>query len=321
MRITLFVSVLAASLIAGASPVLQTVLTDVGNREAVALYKQFMKAHEGCKASVEGPRVILTGFGLFDGLKYNISGAMIANLSDTAFWPEDVEPDAAYQVPEHFPIENGVLRVSDRGGTLVNRVFKIGGRAVNVCLLNLDVTWDFAAAVIVREMIRFQPAVVLMTGVNGSNSASIEAGALNTATKYAGYYPDGSYNDWATPQRDFVLPNDARGLEVPMTFEVRRMGEAIAPLMTAMEHPLVVNEKARPSNIYICNNVSYVALRAAANRRLELAGGRLVFEPRIISNPKVGFFHLPLRETSGPLEPARAGAWARVLLTMIRANL
>lgn len=307
---------------AEASPIIQTRLTDRGNQEVARRFVEFQETHEGCVASHAGPRVLLTGFGLFDGIKSNISGAVIQNLSDASFWPDDADGvDGTFEVLADFPLYDGVLRVSDHGGTVANRSFKIAGHAVNVCLLNLDVTWDLAGAIIAREMERFQPAFVLLTGVNGTNTGSIETGALNSATSYEGYYADGSRNPWASPQASFVLPDDEPGLALPLTWDGPRTGEAVRKYFEDMDTPLTVAAGPRLSNNYICNNVSYLAQRAAEGRRLELAGGLLVLEPQVTSNPKVGFFHFPLRPRSQALTARQAGRWARVLFAMIRTAL
>ena len=81
----------------------KTNLGAAGNQEVLERYQAYLAKGRGCRAEGNGKRVILSGFGLFRGVSYNISGAVVASMADAAFWPaewsvqspkDDLEPKA-----------------------------------------------------------------------------------------------------------------------------------------------------------------------------------------------------------------------------------
>src|ERR1700722_6765877 len=106
----------------------KTSLGDAGDQEVAERYNAFEAHNLGCSTNLSGPRVLVTGFGLFEGLNFNLSGAIATNLANTSFWPTDVEPDGTYQVPSQLAVADGVLQASDGGARIYNRSFQIGGR-------------------------------------------------------------------------------------------------------------------------------------------------------------------------------------------------
>jgi hypothetical protein len=280
-----------------------------GNLEVVSRYKTFVSRDQHCAPVSDGPRVILTGFGIWDNSSISYSGYLVDNLSDPRFWSEeDIAP---------FPIENyaahdGRLGI-DEGARIVNRAFRLAnGQKISACLIVVDVLWDFAGAVVATEMDRFQPQSVVMTGVGPQDA--VEGGALNLTSRLAGYYPNGTSDDLNRPISRTILPDEKVNQEIPMTWDLRKVASAAK----IFKPDVIVHQKAELDNNYICNNVSYIALEAANGRTLQLADGDLVLKPDVRSRPNVGFFHFDNR-TTGELETLKANA--QMILAVIEATL
>jgi pyrrolidone-carboxylate peptidase len=288
-----------------------SMLLPQGNRQVAERYGSFESANFGCQAVNNGPRVILTGFGLFAGFAYNISGVVIENLASEEFWPTDAEHAAVPASRAGF--KNGVLSAADHGARVFNRSFRMGEQEVSACLILTDVLWDFAGAVIVREIERFQPQVVIMSG---AGDGSLEAGAVNDALSAPGFTSDGKENSFNTPQARRILPDEPLDSSIAMTWDAEKLGSMVSPLVSELGFSLSIPRQARPSNDYICNNVSYLVLQAAQGHQLTLAGGKLILRPKINSNPKIGFFHYPAQASV-----AQAPAWAQVVLTLVEGSL
>jgi len=290
-----------------------TMLFPQGNREVAERYANFERSNLGCQTTSDGPRVLLTGFGLFDSHSYNISGAVIENLSSSSFWPDALDSANGVLPEAHVPFKTGVLSQVDRGARIYNRQILMRGRYISVCLIIADVLWDFAGAVFVHEMERFQPQIMIMSGIG---DGSLEAGAINHALAMPGFAPNGQIDQLNTPQSLKILPDVPLDSTVNMSWDNLALEKLVAPKVRAIGFTLSAPTAAQPSNDYICNNVSYLVIQAAAHRALTLAGGELLLKPKIKSNPKIGFFHYPAEAS---LE--QAPEWAQILLTLVDGSL
>jgi pyrrolidone-carboxylate peptidase len=297
------------------------VLTDLGptgNARVASTFASYKAKGYGCSAYGYGKRAIVTGFGLFEGAAYNISGTVVGALGNKTFTPWDVSlastPASSMQPLSYW----GFLRNEDYGGRAVNRTIRIDGEYVSVCFLTLDVIWDLAASIIVHEMQRFQPDLVLMSGRGGSY-AGVEYGAVNSATQYSGFAASGARIPDNTP-----VGYDAKILEngpdtLTMTWPQAAMASAMRGQLRGLSYQVYTEDEARPENDYICNNVSYVALAAAQGLPISLAGGRIpTVTLSLHSQPKIGFFHYP---SSAGRSASELTAWSRGILAMVKAGV
>ncbi len=293
-----------------------TDLGGVGNATVARTFADYQrKLSNGCRPVAQGPRVIVTGFGLFFGIDYNISGAVVQSMANENAWPASIDLAKDAPLPAKAELRKGLLAETDRGARTVNRALAIDGRTYSVCFIVLDVLWDLAGAIVAHEMERFHPDFVLMTG-RGGISAVVEAGALNTATALPGYRSSGNSDHDNRPQSDWILEDTQPGAskEIAMTWSQKAVAARIEPLIKELGWSLEVPTSARSNNDYICNNVSYIALQAATNRILSLAGGELVIRPWILRPPKIGFMHLP---DGAAFTPREIAGWGRVISAAI----
>ena len=303
-----------AGLIAGGAAH-ATDLDKPGNDEVLHRYNAYLAKSSGCTIHGEGKRVLLTGFGLFTGVDYNISGAMNENFADPSVWPDRVSTRSAFSPVEDSLLTKGILTDEDRGGRTHSREVKINGRPYSVCFLLVDVLWDFAGAVIAHEMERFQPDLVIMSGRGGKiSSAVIESTARNLADGVPGFESDGESDDINAPATDLILPNKRDISTMRMMWDNQALRQLISPLTAEIGVSVEAPDQWSPSNDYICNNVSHIALSSAKSKKLRLAGGELVIQARMKARPKVGFFHYP---AGGELTGKAAAVWAQVYASMI----
>ncbi len=300
-------SIILAFAISGAAQA--TELKPAGNAEAAALFAKYQAETKGCDRSLPGKRVLLTGFGLFSGLSLNSAGAVVANIADPAIWPAAVAANELVQLQQHNLHDGKFL--TDRGAQLLQRNLTLGGEELNLCMLVLDVLWDTAGAIVAFEMDRFQPERVLMLG--GGGGPFLEGGALNEAQYIEGYYADGKPARQNMPVSPRTLPS-VTARELPMLWNNKQILADVEPLLHTATLHLVAVPGARPTNAYLCNHVSFVALAAAKGERIELAGGLIQLEPQIRSNPRVGFFHLPWGLT---LKQDTMEAWGSLVLSVL----
>lgn len=286
-----------------------TTLRAAGNDEVVQRYQAYAKSGQACAPLNSGHRVILTGFGLWSDLSLSYSGYVIDNLGT----PEFLAKDSTHpRPPKSYVPRNGRLELNE-GARIVNRVLRLpNGREVSACLILVDVLWDFAGAVIVNEMDRFQPDVVVMTGI-GSH-ATVEGGAENYANAMEGYFADGKADEFNFPVKEPILPQFPVGSKIAMTWDVNKVAKAVRPF----EPSVVVHHEANPTNTYICNNVSYIALQAAAGTKISLAGGKLEIHPSVRGKPRIGFYHYN-SATPGDLKTLERNA--EMLLAIVGAAL
>jgi hypothetical protein len=278
-----------------------TDLGEAGNRAVARRFAEYLEKGSGCEP-VDGslPRVMLAGFGLFSGVPFNISGAVIDHLQGDGTFREDAR---------------GILTDADRGARVVSRVLNLPSGPVDACLLILDVQWDLAASILIHEIRRFEPLSVIMSG-RGSFGAIVESGAQNRAVFAPGFNPDGSMNEDNRPVAPPILMGESE--TAPMLWDQAYLGERIRSRVEAAGHDLVLPASFRPSNEYICNNISYAVLKALEGRPISLAGGLVNFEPQTSAVLSAGFFHYPAR-----IEFSRDSieAWSAILLEIADASL
>lgn len=301
-----------------------TDLGDDGNKRVSEQFAAYQARESACIGKTSLKRILVTGFGKFSGADRNISGDVVAALSDSTFWPEKAELDDSPLKPKRLPTN----RETSHGGVASRRVLSIDGQAMELCLVSLDVVWDLAAAIIVREAAVFQPDFILMLG-RGSD-ITIEAGALNQAVGRSGANPNGESlgnqnHPWCGThfcdlwQGTFILPpmDDGVKEEIDFAWDNYRLKDAIKPYVRdisfwySIETPL----SARDTNDYVCNNVSYVVANAANEVSLNLAGGKLHLEPKFSHRPEVGFLHLP---SAAGTDAEQVFLWTRVVSSLIR---
>lgn len=316
---------LAAALALAAAPCFGQVpkgdksdLGEQGNAYVAKTFDAYRRLHPdgACRASGTGMRVLLTGYGLFSGVPYNVSGSVVRSMADPAFWPERVDLKNPMPAPL-APPRTALVSASDAGAEAYNRTLYIDGRRYEACFLVLDVIWDLAGAIVIHEESRFKPSVVIMTG-RGGDEASFEAGALNRASPYPGYDADGRpLGSINVPESPYIVADEPVDAELPMTWNARALASAAEPEAEALGYAAAGQASARPDNTYLCNDVSFVALHASLNRPTNLAGGRLLLaSPELPAPPAVGFLHFPAVDAAHPdLSSYGRGilGWSRVL--------
>jgi pyrrolidone-carboxylate peptidase len=297
----------------------QTNLGATGNADVVQKFAEYKEHHRGCVSSGAAKRVLMTGFGLFYGAEFNISGVIVDSMSSAEFWNGIFDSHNPQISSQDQSIGSGKLSRQDRGAKVVNRRVQLNGEHVDLCLLTLDVYWDLAAAIIVHEMDRFEPHVLLMTGRGGSQ-AIFEGGAINDATTLSGFNPDGTPAHTNEPTESPILPPSEAGVQrhIAMTWDNQSLYEHSRARIQGLGFSPTFVTAARPSNNYICNNISFVVLHAVKNISLPLAGGEVVLTPNIQTQAKIGFFHYPssVRKTKAHIE-----GWASIMLGVIAQSL
>lgn len=137
-----------------------------------------------CAVRSARPRVIVTGFGRFLDNPTNATGQMVSALV----------PAAVYPVTES-PAEGAPDLPAPQTSVAVGTVEVPGVGAVDVCAMVLPVFWDLAAILVLKEIERFQPSMVLMNGIaSPRQDLRVELGSMNRAMTL----PDGS--DVLVPQ-------------------------------------------------------------------------------------------------------------------------
>lgn len=295
-----------------------TTLTPQGNQEVAERYRNWAQhisdTNSDCRAHDEAPRVLLTGFGLFVGIDFNPSGAVIDNLSNEKFWPAKQSLEERPHRDAPVPLARGRIDAAV-WANVRQRDIKINGRDVHFCFVIVDVLWDFAGAVVIHEMEQFQPNLVIMTGL-GDATAILESGAQNQAAALSGFAPNGNANNVDTPSLPEILSGGPSRLS--MTWNNRKLADRVRPMIEKLGFRLQAPHEARRSNDYICNNLSYLALAAAGGfgktHELSLAGGELKLTPKVLSNPQIGFMHYPL---GIEFDDSSLASWAQVLMTLV----
>jgi hypothetical protein len=284
------------------------------NEEIVRHFDAYLASEKKCDPVNNGRRVIISGFGLWSKASINYSGFVVDNLASSEFWPE--EGASLIPVSASYKFKQGVLGNSE-GVRIVNRSFRLhNGQQISACLIISDVRWNFAGAVIANEMTRFQPDAVIMTGV--SSGAYLESGSLNVMELAPGHNSDGTPDLDDIPINRWILRSPKTPPMLPMTWDNQKLSRLISPLLKKIGLSLTAPKSARSSNDYICNNTSYLALAAARNLPLHLAGDEVVIRPQVYSNPQVGFFHFP---NAASADVRILQTYAEVVLTLAEGML
>jgi len=282
-------------------------------------YQSYIKSGRKCQAVNAGPRVILTGFGLFEGVSFNISGAIISNLASQDFWPDLTEASTTQTVSSTLlSLDRGILNNSENGFRIYNRSLWIDHKQVSACLILLDVEWDISAAILIHEMIEFQPQVVVMTGLNGTDQAELEAAAVNESNREPGFFSNGKPDSLNTPLVPFVNPQVNSPPQISMNWDQTKIAANIQPLLEDLQVSLSTPSGPAASNDYICNDISFIALEALKNQPLHLADGGIELYPNFVKPPKIGFFHYPV---NARFDSQELFTWSRVLLTITAQGL
>ena len=285
-----------------------------------------------CGKTSGRPRVLLTGFGRFQGIRDNATGRIVSRVVPAASYPE-TGPAAPGAIDPPEP------QTSVAVGTVT---FPKSGE-VDVCAMVLPVYWDLAAILLAKEIESFDPAFVMMNGVAGSaQSLSIELGSVNRAMTE----DDGSDNlrplaasgeSFATIIRSAAKSDTLKGL-------LLSYGSAKAAANTAIashaDHvvggrrfdEILPDAKLagfpRSGNTYLCNNISYVTnylmsnpgksvalLSSSTGTRSERKGLKVKIDRDVTAVPRV-FVHWPSSLTGEHLDDA-----ADVMRSIIDAQL
>jgi len=315
-------ALLLASLVAaipGFSEDEKTDLGEAGNRLVAERFAAFQAAHPDglCRAQGGGRRAIVTGFGLFSGVGYNISGAVVRSMADPDFWPASVRLDAAK--PSGAP-----ARAAVQGPAGYNRSLEIDGERFELCFLTLDVIWDLSGAIVIDEAARFKPEAVIMTG-RGAWDASFEAGALNSASRLSGFDSNGRSMDDNRPRSTWLLRDYPPEHALRLSWDAPMLAQASRAEIRALGYSATGQTAARGGNDYLCNNIAFVVAHAATNRPTSLAGGKILLpSPQLEPAPVVGFLHFPAVDGEHPdLRGYGDGifGWSKVLARTLRLSL
>ncbi len=215
-----------------------------------------------CKPGTGKPRVLVTGFGRFQGLTNNATGRMLASLLPGLSYPETRSPPPGEIDPPgpQLAVAQGTLTLPRSGD-------------VELCAMILPVYWDLAAILIAREIDAFGPDFVMMNGVAGSRQELwLELGSINKAAPL----DDGSDQLRPLPARNAPFapilesagPQDQSRSNL-LSWKAVALGAAdsvrahegdmdrgdrfgvLAPGVKLAGFP-------RDSNTYLCNNITYI---------------------------------------------------------------
>ncbi len=294
---------------------LYTNLGTIGNEEVQKLFAQHLNTAKKCSPMGAKKRAIVTGFGPFGGGSLNISGVVIDNMANPAFWPASINTaDGNLPDMQQIELRQGMNESADYGGHVTMRQLTIDGIDYDVCLIVLDVLWDLAAAIIVDEAIRFEPNLILMTG-QGEYDARFEKGSVNMAVRENGFNADGSTAEHNRPISDYVLKTTPPGEEVMyMKWDNKKLSSATEPTIKDLGFNVVASNTPYSTGSYICNNVSYAVLRALQDQKVELVEGLITLYPRLSTELKAGFFHFPYMDD---FSKEQIYNWARVMAMTI----
>ncbi len=303
-------------------------LTDLGPQGNVAVARSFnsysARFPDGsCEASVRSDgrgkkRILFTGFGLFAGAEYNISGVVVSSILAPGFLADQIQLTQPLS-PLSAPMDRRPT-ASSNGVRTIGRLMLINGMEVEVCGLILDVKWDLAAAVLAYELERFSPQVAILSG-RGNDRVIFEGGALNITSSSPGYDHNGDalYSGSAAnvPGSSWVLPDmDSSG--VSLTWDRSKFRDEVEEIITDLGYTSSFPRRGRQDNVYICNNLALVGGHVARGGEVELAGGQIRL-PGVSHGPRIGFLHLPATDLQIPrdalsTERTTIAEWARIML-------
>lgn len=238
-------------------------LTQVGTETPAALAQydlnlKFIKAYESRCTVIDAalPRVLVTGYGRFQGIENNLTGRLVAKMVGATYPTLPAMASA--------PFDPGALTV------VRTQVLDLDGVRANVCGMVLPVFWDVAPLMVETESAAFKPDVILMNGVGPARTPlRIELGSANDAIPSL----DGSdslapWDKSSTGKTQAVVRSEpvGMGLASRLPFaQVRAAAEKALASAGANDMDLPdsirgVRFAAFPSNYltYLCNNVVFV---------------------------------------------------------------
>lgn len=262
-------------------------------------YKKKLISHD---YNTGNKNILVSGFGLFSGVEYNVSGALAECFSDYCVMDGE----------QH--LKKGILEEQENGVRVIDRKIQLNGTHYNLRVLILDVLWDFAGAVISHEMQKLNPEAVLMMGRGNNSKFIFEAGALNCSNKHPGFQTNGQPSQVNTPiKKQSFLEQPA---VLNMTWDNETVAKVFKRHSISQAYEISTPVTAREENTYICNNLSYVALLTAMNKSFKLANNKLAFTPSLTVKPKVGFLHLP---NNLGLKTQNLSDWMKALNSILEA--
>lgn len=310
---------------------LSTEKTDLGSSGNLIVardFSEYQRKDGGCIAPIQSQvkRVMVTGFGLFQGADYNISGSVAEAMATPQIWSGIVDRGTS-RSPR--PAETQFASVTSSqeafGGKTSIRRISVNGHLFDVCFLKLDVRWDLAAAIIIYESGRFFPDMIVMSGRGADSLAHFETGALNTVMQFNGFAGNGDpLGDQNVPVEAGIpiLPSHPPVQGAPhkvwMTWNNLKLRTAVTSKIAALGFGTTSETDARQSNIYICNNVSYAVLSALKGEVIELAGQQIRLQLAPTPRVPAGFFHYPI-SASNTADSLRN--WSDVLAIAMDAQL
>ena len=280
-------------------------MTDLGSPGNLDVAKRYQAYLQNSNSEFSNKkcnkRVIITGFGLFTGVDYNISGIAVEAMSQEKYWPSTID-ESIYQDELKKRLKRslldsqlGVLKTPDNGSRKSHRTLVINGEAYDVCFLVLDVIWDLAGAIINEEAKRFKPDLIIMTG-RGRETAIFEGGSLNRSHTLHGFECNGEALLKNTPiDQSVLIPESNSGVEnhIPMNWDGSSLQKSTEDIFTSMGFEVLYADEGRRENTYICNNTAFIVAHGLKGVSLDLAGSELNLEPASIETAKHGFLHLP----------------------------
>jgi pyrrolidone-carboxylate peptidase len=133
---------------------------------------KFAKAYASRCEAGPGKRVIVTGYGRFQGNLDNATGRIVESLTGVPY-------------PATLPVADGAIDPPDAQTSVKTTRLKLDGIGdVTICGMILPVYWDLAPILLAKEISAFKPDLVLMNGVaSGSHNIPmrLELGSENTA--------------------------------------------------------------------------------------------------------------------------------------------
>ena len=106
----------------------QVFSTSPGDREVATRFAHYLESGKGCSPTNNGPRVIISGFGLWAHQSLNLSGLVIDHLAADDSASTD---------------RSGAL-ARDEDVRIRNRTFRLqNGQEISACLILVNVMWGF----------------------------------------------------------------------------------------------------------------------------------------------------------------------------------
>lgn len=226
------------------------------------------------------PSAILTGFGIFNGITYNISGEIVKNASGSIQDPQAATP---------------YLDASDYGGRALTRVLELNHHEVEVCFLNLEVTWDLAASIILFESLHFTPSAILMMGRGFGQSVDFVPQANNVTSPSTGYdYSGKMLEKENSPKSKWILNTPGAPKKMPFRWNGKKLAKSVKSELSGSKYTVKYLGKADGLGGFICNSLGYTIGAALNGNEVRLAGGEIVFDRDTLkSTASFGFLHLP----------------------------